>query len=117
MALETLEPRIDVEIEDNLLDVRNSLEELRRTPRSLAAYKRVCVSVRKAKLLLLSVGRTVGGGQQESAKVLLHLAEEALQIGADAQAAIPTESRAEFELVRIWQHRNITELQSLTSSI
>lgn len=108
----TVEPRFDVELKSDVLEAVKNLTVLRKRPLALSAHRQVCVSVRKAKLLLQNIERT-GGIQYPSANRLLELAKEAVRIADAAEAGIPAVERSEFKLIKSWQRRHARELRML----
>ena len=112
-TIDRFEPRVDVEFESDVLEAARNLADLRKRPLSLSAYKQVCVSIRKAKLLLRTIERSFGGTRYAGADRLLALAEEAVDIARTADARIPESSRAEFNLMKNWQLRHTRELRKL----
>lgn len=115
MTIDIVEPRFDVQFKSDVLEVVNNLMVLRKRPLALAAYTQVCVSVRKAKLLLRNIERA-GGLQYASANRLLELAEEAVGVAEAAEARIPAAARSEFVRLKNGLQRHVRELKELFAS-
>ena len=101
----------DVEFEADVMEVAENLELLRGRPLFLSAYERACRSIRKAKLLLFSIGRDQETRRYVSADRFLKLAEEAVRIAEMSEPRIPAVSRTEFRSVRKSLLRHATELR------
>jgi hypothetical protein len=112
MALDTVNLRSDVEFERDVLEAAKNLGALRARPLSLPAFKQVCVSLRKAKLLLWSIERSFEGVPYAGSDRLLKLAGEAVAIAADAAPRVPEALRGEFELIQKGILRHDRELKA-----
>lgn len=111
MPTPLIETFVDAQFEGDILEVAANLARLHSKPFSVAAYKPVCRSIRKAKLLLFSIERAQNGRRCEGADRLAELAEEAFQIAETSEPNIPAASRAEFELTKEGLRRHASELR------
>lgn len=88
--------RNDIELESNILDAEFAVEALKEKGPSLGALQSACQALRKAKLLLFSLGRYDGKLDPTSAQRLVKVARTAKHIAEVAQPAAPQIFREGF---------------------